>query len=70
MKKNVVIVVLGLCVLFLATRIVRIENQRYGLMVGMCPSKLGPSLPPDLECLKSIETRTRWVWHLYYALTD
>lgn len=59
----VLLVIIG----FMANQLVVIENQRYALMVGMCKST---SLPvPDVNCLSRVETRTSWLWHLYYGLT-
>lgn len=54
MFKNSVIGVLVLIVLILASALVRVENQRYALSLGMCP---GPAtgMPPDLACIAKIE---------------
>jgi hypothetical protein len=65
--KNALIVVLAGLLVFAAVRLVEIENQRYAMLVGMCPGKLDPSLP-DPQCLQTVQTRTSWVWHLAYAL--
>ena len=69
--KNAVIVVLLLFCGYLADRLVRAENQRYALSIGMCAE--GPMQAaglPDLKCLSTVQTRTSWVWHLWYGLTD
>jgi hypothetical protein len=50
--------------------IVRIENQRYAMLLGMCRDKTTPDLLSDMNCLPVVQTRTHWVWHLYYALLD
>jgi hypothetical protein len=66
---KVLVTVLILLTGFLADRVVRIENQRYALLVGLC--KLDPSNPAQgWNCLASVQTRTSWFWHLYYAMTD
>jgi hypothetical protein len=57
-------------IVFLTTALVRVENQRYALVINMCPNKADARLPPDLDCLAKVQTRTSWVWHVYYALTD
>ena len=66
--KNVIIVGLVAVVFYMAGALVRIENERYALIVNMCQNKVNPALPRDLECLKTVETRTHWLWHLFYAL--
>ena len=67
--KNVAIVLLLLALLFIADRLVRIENQRYALFVGMCP--VTPTDPAkQWDCLSKVQTRTSWLGHLYYGLTD
>lgn len=68
-RKNLIIGVLVLTVLVLSSALVRVENQRYALAVGMCPGP-APGLPPDLKCAAEAQTRTGWWWHLFYALTD
>jgi len=67
MRKNAIIGVLVIVVIVLCTRIVRIENERYALMLGMCRGSMG--VPTDFRCLNAVQTRTSWAWHLYYALT-
>ena len=58
---------LGL-VVWLAYALVRVENQRYALLVGLCVDHSSGFV--DSTCLRKVETRTHWAWHLYYALTD
>ncbi len=58
---------LAALLLWTCAALVRVENQLYALQVGMCPA-ITPLPVPDLKCLKSVETRTGWWWHLYYAL--
>jgi len=66
--KNVLILVLTVLLIWESAALVRIENQRYAMLVGMCENKTDPRLPPDMNCLSNVQTRTHWVWHLYYAL--
>lgn len=68
--KNAVIVVLLLVIVFLCDRLVRAENQRYAMLVGMCTRPETPLLPINMTCLETAQTRTSWFWHLYYAVTD
>lgn len=69
MHKNFIIGVLVVAVLVLGSALVRVENQRYALSLGMCPGQAA-SMPPDLTCISKAETRTGWWWHLFYALTN
>lgn len=69
MVKNVIIGVLVLAVLVLGSALIRVENQRYALSLGMCPG-LAAGVPPDLVCIAKVETRTGWWAHLFAALTD
>lgn len=67
--KSAAIVVLILISAFLADRVVRIENQRDALHVGLC--KPDPAnLAQRWNCLENVQTRTSWFWHLYYATTE
>lgn len=62
------IVVLLLAVVWLSAALVKAENQRYALSLGMCVEKqLGVA---DYSCLAKTETRTAWYWHIYYGLTN
>lgn len=69
--KNAAIVVLLVLVVWLSFTVVRLENFRYATMVGFC-SEPGDTVPGYLlkryECLKSKQTRTSFLWHLFYAL--
>jgi hypothetical protein len=63
------VVLLTVLVLFLADRLVRVENQRYALMTGLC--EIDHAAPRRLfECLEKAQTRTSWFWHLYYGITS
>jgi succinate dehydrogenase hydrophobic anchor subunit len=46
---------------FLGYRLTVVENERYALLVGSCQAG-------DWRCLKAVQTRTSWLWHLYYGL--
>jgi hypothetical protein len=50
-----------LLLLWTAAALIRTENERYALFLGMCKDF-------DTACLSKVETRTAWYWHLYYAL--
>ena len=68
MKINGVLLVLLLATtVWLANSLVRVENQRYAMQVGMCRQEVADW---SYKCLKQVETRTSRVWHLFYALTD
>jgi hypothetical protein len=69
--KNAVIVVLLLLVVWLSVIVVRLENFRYATFVGFCSEPTETVLvDPTIryECLKSKQTRTNALWHLFYAL--
>jgi hypothetical protein len=63
-----------LVIVWLSASLVRVENQRYAMQVGMCEDKVllekVQQIGWDYACLSKVETRTNWMWHLFYALTD
>jgi hypothetical protein len=67
--KNILIVTLAVTVLWFAAVIVKLENQRYAMSIGMCADT---SLPNVViyrsDCLREVETRTSPLWHLTSAL--
>ena len=67
MKHKATLLLAALLILWLSAALVRVENERYALFVGMCRDQLGMA---DSRCLAKVETRTGWWWHLFYALTD
>lgn len=67
--RTVIILLLLAVIAFLADRLVREENQRYALWLGMCRSTNAIVLA-DFQCLEDVQTRTSWFWQLYYAVTD
>lgn len=66
MKKNVAFTLLVLLVVWLSASLVRVENQRYAQVIGMCRD--GATGLSDLACLSKVETRTSWIWHFAYGL--
>jgi hypothetical protein len=58
---------LAACV-FLAHRVVHLENQLYAMVTGLCTHTELLTLRSD--CLGTVQTRTSWLWHLYYGVTD
>jgi hypothetical protein len=66
MRVRIGFLIVGLVVIWLAVALVRVENQRYALQIGMCrDAKISAA---DLRCLDAVQTRTGWWWHLYFAL--
>ena len=66
-RMQIALVAMLLAIVYLCTVIVRIENERYALFVGMCrDAKTGFV---DGACLAKVETRTSPMWHLLYAIT-
>jgi hypothetical protein len=72
--KNAAIAVLGLLVIWLAIRVIELENFRYATAVGFClqdtPTSSVDAQIQRYECLKKQNTRTNWMGHLYFALID
>jgi hypothetical protein len=54
-------------IIWLTVSLVRVENQRYAMQVGMCKDDV---VGWDYSCMSKVETRTSWFWHLLYALTN
>jgi len=67
--QRVVLVAAVLLIAWLVMVLARVENQRYALLLNMCPGDAITRLP-DAECLARVQTRTGWWWHLYYAAMD
>jgi len=63
---RILLIIAAGLIVWLASSLVHVENQRYAMQVGMCKD---PVVGYDSACLKTVETRTSWVWHLFYALT-
>ncbi|MDT8992732.1 hypothetical protein RQP54_17805 [Curvibacter sp. APW13] len=67
MKIRATIAVLVALLIWTGAALVRVENQRYAMQLGMCR---GNVIAVDLACLKNVQTRTGWWWHMYYALIE
>lgn len=63
MAKNISIAALVILAAFLASVIIRLENENYAMQVGLCK-------PADFKCLSTVQTRTSPLWHLFYAVTN
>ncbi len=74
--KNFIIIILVAVVFIFGKTIVRLENYHYANFLGFCALEdmKGHSTPEQRinqeECLKKIQTRTSFLGHLYYALSD
>lgn len=58
-------------VLLMSARLVVLENFHYASVVGMCPQyKVDNPIQNATRhhCLHETETRTSWLWNLFYAL--
>ena len=66
MKNRSSLIVAIILIAWLTTALVRVENQRYAMSIGMC--QLKDPLLWDIECLSKVETRTSWLWHVVFAL--
>lgn len=67
-KYRIAVAVLLALVVLLSAALVKAENQRYALSLGMCVDKRLDAA--DYPCLAQVETRTAWYWHVYYGLTN
>ena len=68
-KERIGLAVAVLLIVWLSAALVRVENERYAMQVGMCPGQIpGLAHLPDPACLNKVRTRTAWYWHLVYAL--
>ncbi|MDQ7250651.1 hypothetical protein [Dongia sedimenti] len=66
----IAIIVLSAALVWVTSALVRVENERYALVIGMCRAEASGEYP-DLaasECLSKVQTRTTWYWHLASAL--
>ena len=72
--RNAFIVALLIFIFVLGKALVRVENERYALWLGMCPSldqtlkSVSAGHNDAMTCMKRVQTRTGWWWHLYYAI--
>lgn len=67
-KYRLAAVALSLLVVWLAVALVKAENQRYALSVGLCVDE--KTLIADYACLVKVQSRTAWYWHIYYGLRN
>jgi prolipoprotein diacylglyceryltransferase len=72
MRKNIIIAVLVVVVIWLVTIVIRLGNFHYGSLFGMC-SELKADDPEKTvqrrNCVHAAETRTSPLWRLFYALS-
>jgi hypothetical protein len=68
--------------IWFAIALAKVENELYAWEVGMCMPIVGftqdstgrliehraASTHDNHTCLEKVQTRTSWVWHLWYAL--
>lgn len=66
MKRDIPLVLALVAIIWLSAALVRTENERYALSLGMC--KNAQSGTADYSCLANVQTRTGWWWHIYYGL--
>ena len=66
MIKNSLICFLVFVVIILSISLSHTENQIYALLTKMCE----PWKPEAVPCLTYVETRTSWVWHIFYAVLN
>ena len=65
--------ILIVAVAFFADRAVRVENVRYAMDLRMCTHELSEKVgfPMwDFRCLDEVETRTSWIFHRLYVITE
>jgi hypothetical protein len=67
MKELLIVVLAGLLV-WVSSALIRVENERYALSLGMCPDAYEAGMKAHFDCIDTVETRTHPMWHLVYAL--
>lgn len=67
MKSRIGLIFACALIVWLAVTLAAIENERYALQLGMCRDSIGMT---DMKCLGTVQTRTGWWWHLFYALSE
>lgn len=68
MTKNIIILALSLLLVWFGVSLVRVENQRYALLLESCGNWTPEDSVKRIECLENIETRTGPIYHLIYGL--
>lgn len=66
--EKIIIAVLGLLIVWFGATIVRLENYHYAVQVGFCQEYRLPDRGEHEACLNGKETRTSWVFNLFYGL--
>lgn len=54
-----------LVIVWLASKLIRVENQPRAMQVGMCNDAI---VRRDYIGMENVEMRTHWTYHIYYAL--
>lgn len=75
MARNGLVLLLLVVTIVLGSALVRVESERYALWLGMCPNMhemLAAIAANNQDALSkcTVQTRTAWWWHLYYATTN
>ncbi len=71
MLKNLLIAVLLCLIVWWSVAVVRLENFHNASLVGMCAEYKADDPLQTVRrhnCLHATETRTSFIWHLFYAL--
>lgn len=73
--KNTIIAILLIVIFVFGATIVRVENERDGLDWGLLCNHtdfISSLIDPTSQrtCLQKVETRTSWVWHIFFAVKD
>jgi hypothetical protein len=68
MKTRIGLIVAVLLIAWLSAALVRVENERYALQLGMCWNE--QLKLPDITCIQKAHTRVSWYGHLFYALNN
>lgn len=67
MKAKATFAIACILIAWLAVSLARVENERYALSTGMCWNLAHKTA--DTQCLRDVETRKGWWWHIFYGLT-
>lgn len=70
MNKAAIMIIASLLAvnLWFGAAIVRLENQRYALVLDMCSGRTPEKLLRQHDCLANVQTRTSPIYHLLYGL--
>lgn len=64
--KTILLAILALLLVWFAGALARVENERYGMSLGMCPFDV-KSMDSQRKCLDELRTRSP-MWNLFHAL--